>query len=255
VTKVNPPAWRVGAPRFRDSLRSWRLNVRVDGVFFSRLLKSSPFQSESLDNLAEIMQVTKILKRSKLDRYYKARFLLQGGMAFSDRIFFDAKYLETLLPDEVLAVGAHEFTHLNQRHGIKKFLRLILPPIMIGVVVGLIVFFNFALIDHFPFIMDWGKVEDSLLIALLSCFIAYLAGLYVNAKWCRKQETYCDLSSVQFLNSEAMASALIKLNNLRPKKMTSLDRLLPKLYPTLEQRINDIRTATQNKNNKGSQML
>ena len=170
-------------------------------------------------------------------------------MAFFDKIFFDAKYLETFLPDEVLAVGAHEFTHLNQRHGIKKFLRLILPPIMFGAAVGLIAFFNFPIIDHFPFIMDWGKIESSFLIALLSCFIAYLAGLYVNAKWCRQQETNCDLSSVQFLNNEAMAEALIKLSNLRPRKMMRLERLLPKLYPTLEQRIKDIQNAAQKRIN------
>ena len=168
-------------------------------------------------------------------------------MAFLDRIFFDGKYLETLLPDELLAVGAHEFTHLNQRHGIKKFFRLILPPIIIGVVVGSIVFSNFKLIARFPFIVDLGKVEDGLLIVLLSCFVAYLAGLYVNAKWCRQQETDCDLSSVKYLNSEAMASALIKLNNLRPRKLTLLDRLLPRLYPTLEQRTNDIRNAVAEK--------
>ena len=205
--------------------------------------KDIPFQSEPLDDLAEVMQVTKILKKSKLDRYYRVRSLLQGGMAFLDRIFFDAKYLEALLPDEVLAVGAHEFNHLNQRHGIKKFLRLILPPTIIGAIVGLIVFFNFALIDYIPFVKNLGKIASILLTGLLSCFISYMAGLYVNAKWCRQQETECDLSSVKYLNSEAMASALIKFNNLRHRKMTLLDRLLPRLYPTLEQRINDIRNA------------
>jgi Zn-dependent protease with chaperone function len=212
-----------------------------------RLLKAKSFQSESLDELAEAMQVTKILKRSKLVRYYRARFLLQGGMAFSDRIFFDAKYLETLLPDEVLAVGAHEFTHLNQRHGIKKFLRLILPPLIIGIIVGLIIFFNFALIGSIPIVKEWGKIESFILTGFLSFFIAYLAGLYINANWCRQQETNCDLSSVKFLKSDVMLSALIKLNNLRPRKMTLLDRLLPKLYPTLEQRINDIQKTLSNK--------
>ena len=215
-----------------------------------KVTKNVPFQSDSLDVLAEVMHVTKILKRSKLDRYYKAPSLLQGGMAFLDRIFFDAKYFETLLPDEVLAVGAHEFTHLTQRHGIKKFLRLMLPPIMIGVAAGLIVISNFTLISHFPFIVDWGKIDDSLLVGLLFFFFSYLVGLNVNAKWCRRQETNCDLSSVQFLNSEAMAQALIKLNNLRPKRITRLDRLLPKLYPTLEERINDIRTAAKNRTNQ-----
>ncbi len=222
-------------------------NLGIFSFLIVRLLKAKSFQSESLDELAEAMQVNKILKRSKLDRYYRARFLLQGGMAFSDRIFFDAKYLETLLPDEVLAVGAHEFTHLNQRHGIKKFLRLILPPLIIGIIVGLIIFFNFALIGSILFVKDWGKIESIILTGFLSFFIAYLAGLYINAKWCRQQETNCDLSSVKFLKSDVMLSSLIKLNNLRPRKMALLDRLLPKLYPTLEQRINDIQKTFSNK--------
>jgi Zn-dependent protease with chaperone function len=222
-------------------------NLGISEFLIVQLLKAKSFQSESLDELAEAMQVIKILKKSKLDRYYRAKFLLQGGMAFADRIFFDSKYLDTLLPDEMLAVGAHEFTHLNQRHGIKKFLRLILPPLIIGGVVGLIVISNFALVDYIPFVKNLGKTESTLLTGLLSFFVAYLAGLYVNAKWCRQQETNCDLSSVKFLNSEAMGSALIKLNNLRLRKMTLLDRLLPRLYPTLEQRINDIHSAVDNK--------
>ena len=74
---------------------------------------------------------------------------------------------------------------------------------------------------------------------------AMLAGLHVNAKWLRQQKTEGDLSSVKFLEGEAMISALIKLNNLRPKKIMLLERFLPKLYPTLEQRISYIST-TQN---------
>ena len=41
------------------------------------------------------MQVTKILKKDKLDRYYKMR-LLVGGMSSFDRVFFDANYLALL---------------------------------------------------------------------------------------------------------------------------------------------------------------
>jgi Zn-dependent protease with chaperone function len=221
--------------------------VGIFRALISWLLKASPFPSESLDNLAEIMQVTKVLKISKLDRYYKVRFLQVGGMAFLDRVFFDAKYLETLLAEEVLAVGAHEFTHLNQRQGIKKFWRLLVPALLIGAIIGALVFFNFAFIDPVSFFNNWGKVLSSLFAAVFSSFFALIAGFYVNAKWLRQQETECDLSSVKFLNGEPMISALIKLNNLRPKKMMRLERLLPRLYPTLEQRINDIRTAAENK--------
>ena len=102
-------------------------------------LKDVSFQSDSLDELAEVMQVTKILKKSKLERYYKER-TTRGGFTILGKIFFDAKYFETLLSNEVLAVGAHEFIHLNQRHGKKRFWRLLVPAIMIGGVVGSLFF-------------------------------------------------------------------------------------------------------------------
>jgi Zn-dependent protease with chaperone function len=200
------------------------------------------FQSNSLDELAEVMQVTKILKKSKLERYYKVR-TTRGGFTILGKIFFDAKYFETLLSNEVLAVGAHEFTHLNQRHGRKRFWRLLVPAISIGGIIGVLVFLNFDLIDPIPFFNNFGKGESSLFATVFSSLFAFFASFYVNARWLRQQETECDLSSVKFLNGEAMVSALIKLSELRPKKMNRLDRLLPKLYPTLEQRIEDIRTA------------
>ena len=68
-------------------------------------------------------------------------------MAFLDRIFFDAKYFNILQADEVLAVAAHELTHLKKRHGIKKFFRLTVPSAIIGVLMGSFVFFNFTSID------------------------------------------------------------------------------------------------------------
>lgn len=191
------------------------------------------------------MEVTKILKKSKLDRYYKTH-TMRGGLAFLDRIFFDDKYFDILLPDELLAVGAHEFTHLNQRHGLKKFLKLIMLPALIGSITGSLSF-NFGLIQYVPSFMNCGEIESSTFAGLLSFFIAYLAGLYVNAKWCRQQETSCDLSTVEFLNGEAMISALIKLNNLRPRKIIRIEKALPQLYPTLEQRICDIRVVAENK--------
>ena len=95
----------------------------IISALLSRLLKASPFSSESLDNLAEIMHVTRTLKKTKLDRYYKAR-LRVGGMAFLDRIFFDANYFDTLLADEVLAVAAHELTHLKKKTWNKEVLSI-----------------------------------------------------------------------------------------------------------------------------------
>jgi len=44
-----------------------------------------------------------------------------------------------------------------------------------------------------------------------------------------------------------MVLALIKLNNIRPRRITRVEWLLPKIYPTIEERINDIKTAEESK--------
>jgi Zn-dependent protease with chaperone function len=219
----------------------------IISVFLSRLLKASPFPSESLDNLADAMQVTKILRAKKLERYYNVGFLAVGGMAFLDRIFFDNRFLQVLLPDELLAVAAHEFTHLGKKHGTKKFFRLTVPAAIVGILMGLLVFFNFSIFTPIPVVGSLGNIVFGLLSAIFFGFFAIVAGLYINAKWLRQQETECDLSSVKYLNGEPMIQALIKLNNLRPRRMPRLERWLPKVYPTIEQRINDIHTAAENK--------
>jgi len=127
-------------------------NLGITSRLFSRLLKASPFPSDPLDNLAEAMQVTKILRAKKLERYFSVGFLSVVGMVFLDRVFFDSTCLKVLSPGELLAVGAHEFTHLKKRHGTKKFFRLILPASIVGILIGLFVFFNFSLIAPIPII-------------------------------------------------------------------------------------------------------
>ena len=221
-------------------------------ALLSRLLKASPFPSESLDNLADAMQVTKILRAKKLERYYNVGFLAVGGMAFLDRIFFDSRFLQVLLPDELLAVAAHEFTHLKKKDGTKKFFRLTAPAAIVGALMGFLVFSNFASIDSIPLVGSLGEVVSSLFVTIFFGFFVLVACLYVNANWLRQQETECDLSSVKFLNGEPMIQALIKLNNLRPRRITRLERLLPKIYPTIEQRINNIHVAAENKKSQNA---
>jgi Zn-dependent protease with chaperone function len=218
----------------------------------SKFLKATPFPSESLDNLADAMLITKFSKIDKLDRYYRVRFLSTGGMAFLDRVFFDSNYLEILLPDELQAVAAHEFTHLKNRHGTKKFFRLTVPMVAVGAFVGLFFFFNFTSIGTFPLISNLGKVATSLLAALLFGFLGLFAALHVNAEWLRSRETECDLSTIKYLNGTPMILALIKLNNIRQRRITRIDKLIPKIYPTIEQRISDLRIASENKQKQNS---
>jgi Zn-dependent protease with chaperone function len=198
------------------------------------------------------MLITKFSKNGTLDRYYSVRFLSAGGMAFLDRVFFDSKYLEILLPEELQAVAVHEFTHLKNRHGIKKFFRLTVPMVGVGALVGLFVFFNFTSIGTLPLISNLGKVASSLLAALFFGFLGLFAALHVNAKWLRSRETECDLSTIKYLNGTPMILALIKLNNIRQRRITRIEKFLPKIYPTIEQRINNLRIAAENKQKQNS---
>ncbi len=200
------------------------------GIFatlFSKVFKAEPFRSEVLDDLAERLKVTKILRREKIDRYYKARFLMQGGLASFDRVVFDAKYLEILLPDELEAVTAHEFTHLNQRHGRKRFWRLPMPALIIAVITVFLTYSSF------------GNYLLSILIGGVVTFCSMIVLLFLNAKWQRQQEMECDLSSVKIDKGEAMISALVKISSLRTKSSLDikLSKSLPQSYPTFEERI------------------
>jgi Zn-dependent protease with chaperone function len=205
-----------------------------------------PFQSEPLDTLAEAMQVTRILKKSKLKRYYKVNFLRAGGLAYIDRIFLDAKYLDLLTPEELLAVGTHEFTHIKERHGEKRFLRTYVPSLAIACASGFVAFFDYTSIRTLPVFANTGATLSAFGLATLSFFFALIAFLYVNAKWNRCQETKCDLSAE---NGEAMISALIKLDNLRGQKKpkSPLSRFLPHFYPKLDERITAIRQAEKSR--------
>jgi Zn-dependent protease with chaperone function len=205
-------------------------NLGFFGYLFSRLFKAEPFTSESLDGLAEAMKVSKILKRDKFDRYYRSRFLMQGCVASFDRVVFDGRYLDMLLPDELLAVTAHEFTHLNQRHGWKRFVRLLMPALIIGALTVLLGYYS------------WVNYVSSLVAGLVVTFSSMIALSFFNAKWQRQQETDCDLSSLKIDKGEAMMSALAKMSSIRPRGCLDikLAKFLPQSYPTFEQRINNI---------------
>jgi len=116
----------------------------------SRMLKASPFSSVSLDSLAETMRVTDILKKNKLERYYRVGRLQACCISYSVKVFFDRKFLEMLSPIELRAVGAHEFTHIIKRHGVKRFWRIFVPSITIPAIVGFFIFVYYMSISHLP---------------------------------------------------------------------------------------------------------
>ena len=187
-----------------------------------RLLRAQPFEMQALDTLAESMKATSILKKNKLQRYYKSSILPIPCLAYSDALVFNSNYYQMLSPDEVLAIGAHEFNHIAKRHIAKRLPRTVLPAAVLAVVIGYL-----FLIDSASFLYMASAVVLSFIFFL---FCSY----YVNAKWFRKQETESDLSAAEFVGAAAVISALAML---RPQKTSLLFKLLPHTHPTIEQRI------------------
>jgi hypothetical protein len=198
-----------------------------------RLLRAQAFEMQALDTLAESMKATSILKKDRFHRYYKSSILPIPCLAYSDALVFNSNYYQMLSPDEVLAIGAHEFNHMAKRHIAKRLPRTVLPASVLAVVIGYLFFINSA---SLLFIAS----------AVVLFFLFFLFGsYYVNARWFRKQETESDLSAVEFVNGAAMISALARL---RPQKTSWLSKLMPHIHPTIEQRIHNIQVAMNTKN-------
>ena len=154
------------------------------------------------------MQTTKILKRGKLKRYYKSKSFDRYCVTYVDTIVFDKKYYDLLLPEELQAIGAHEFTHLNNGHESKRFIRAYFPPILLAIITLLGFFItNFGKISTIAFFNSLGGILMILFFPWLF-IIPILISLVINAKWFRQQEIECDLSAVKFANGEALISAL-----------------------------------------------
>lgn len=214
-----------------------------------RLIRAQPFESEALDKLAETMKATPILKRDKLHRYYKSSVLPICCLAYSDALVFNSMYYEMLLPDEVLAVAAHEFNHIAKKHIIKRLPRTVLPALALSIVIGYLSFINPSLIN---IIQSFTNFSRGLLIAsttALSFLVFLIASFYVNAKWLGKQETECDLNAAKYVNGAAVVTALAKIPHKTSSQESKLSKLLPQTHPSIEQRINDVQAAMTSKSN------
>src|SRR5665648_70403 len=198
-----------------------------------RLLRAQPFEMQELDTIAESMKATSILKKDKFHRYYKSSILPIPCLAYSDALVFNSNYYQMLSPDEVLAIGAHEFNHIAKRHISKRLPRTVLPAAVLAVLIGYLFFINSA---SFLFIASGVG---------LSFFFFLFGSYYVNAKWFRKQETESDLRAVELVNGAAMISALARLH---PQKTSWLSKLIPHTHPTIEQRIPNIQAVMNTKN-------
>ena len=198
-----------------------------------RLLRAQPFEMQPLDILAERMKAASILKKDRFQRYYKSSILPIPCLAYSDALVFNSNYYQMLSPDEVLAVGAHEFNHIAKKHIAKRLPRTVLPAAVLAIVIG------------YLFLINSATFLVNALAVVLSFFFFLFGSYYVNAKWFRKQETESDLSAVEFVNGAAMISAL---SRLLPQKTSWLSKIIPHTHPTIEQRIHNIQAVMNTKN-------
>ena len=169
------------------------------------LLRTQPFEMQELDTLAENMQATSILKKDRFHRYYKSSILPIPCIAYSDALVFNSNYYQMLSPDEVLAIGAHEFNHIAKRHIVKRLPRTVLPAAVLAVLIGYLFFINSV---SFLFIAS---------AVIMSFFFFLFSSYYANAEWFRKQETESDLRAVEFANGAAMISALCETSSTKNK--------------------------------------
>ena len=201
---------------------------------------AEPFTSDPLDKLAETMNVNTVLKKDKHARYYLTKGNRQGCLPlFNGTFVFDKKWYQMLTPEEVLAVGAHEFNHINKKHSRDTFLRVIIPTFAVSAIAVLLIP---LLSQVFPFL---GRGVISLLnqfVPVVLLLITFFGSWYLHSPRQRQQETDCDLSAVRFGYGEALIVALTKLRELFPKSKWNI-RLIH-THPPFEQRVQDIRQAT-----------
>ena len=213
------------------------------------MLRAKQFQSDPLDELAESMNTTRLLKRGKLQRYYRAPMLANCCVSYSDAVFFDSEYFDNLSSKELLAVGTHEFNHIIEKHDTQKIKRQILPALLVGALLGFLAYVNYGVLNSFIPLSQVGQTCFSILVLLISFIILLTASYYFNAEWLRQLETQSDIRAVSYVNGEALISALTKLSKLRPKRTNrKKSRFFPKTYPTIEQRITDIRATMERSN-------
>ena len=164
------------------------------------------------------------------------------GFGSSKRIVFFDTLLETLTPDEVEAVLAHELGHFHRRHVVKRL--LVMAAGMLALLWGLD-----QLLGAGWFYAGLGAQSQSTAMALalfvfaLPVFTFFLSP--VMSAWSRQHEFEADAYAVAHTGPDALASALVKLYRDNAATLTP-DPLYSRFYdshPPAAIRINHLRGA------------
>lgn len=210
--------------------------------FFRFSRKLQPFDSPQLDVLAERMGVLRQLDRKHRyflsSRGYSA-FSFPGGIAFG-RAFWNA-----IDDGERLAIAAHEFSHIKSRDMEKRFLRIVLPPVVVTLAVMI------------PLITLWvNDLPDSETLLAFIVVAVGTAALYsstytttslLGASWRRRMELSCDEDAARFTNGEDLIRALSLWHDAadRVGKKNIRTRIQGRFYPSLAERAAAVRAVTR----------
>ncbi len=192
------------------------------------------------------MNVSPLLKKPKLQRYYLSQTLPIPCISDSDTLILNTGFYSMLQPEELLAVAAHEFNHIAKKHVKKRLPYTALPAAIGAVLVGGLLAINPFSIPVLSYLDSWLSIVGA---ALLSFVLLFFVSLHLNSKKLRQQETECDLSALDYGLGEAMKSALVKTNSItvQSKLQLKLNKIMPKIHRTTEQRIKENESALDKK--------
>jgi Zn-dependent protease with chaperone function len=200
-----------------------------------------PFDSPQLDELAERMGVLKRL--NKKQRYFFSR-RTYSAFSFPGGIAFGKWYWDSLDDGERTAIAAHEFSHIKSNDGVKRFLRIALPSLVITLAI-MIAISSILPYTASAFVLEGvGVGMGTVLVFMLSYTLLSL----INAPWRRRTELDCDADAAKYANGEDLIRALFFWESVISQKVrkTIRYRILSRYYPTLAQRTEAIRAVAGN---------
>lgn len=208
-------------------------------IRFSRRLE--PFESPQLDELARRMGVLSRLNRKQ--RYFLSRrtysaFSFPGGVAFG------SWYWNSLEDGERMAIAAHEFSHIRSNDMIRRFWRIAVPSLVVTLVIMLAVS---SMLVYGPSIAIFA-LPGLALGTVLTFVCSFMILGSINAGWRRSMEMRCDIDASKYANGEDLIHTLSLWEGAISEKVkkTIRYRILSRFYPTLAERTQAIRAATEN---------
>lgn len=200
--------------------------------------KLEPFDSPQLDELAGRMGVLRRL--NKKQRYFfspraYSAFSFPGGIAFGKW------YWDSLGDGQRMAIAAHEFSHIKSNDGIRRFLRIALPSLVVTLAIMITISFVLPYSASLAVLEGVGIGVGTVLVFMSSYTLLSL----INAPWRRRTELRCDADAAKYAEGEDLIGALSLWEGMISEKArkTMRYRILSRYYPTLAQRTETIRAT------------